>query len=175
MSRYGCVRPTGGISTVAWYAGVLITFTGANGGMDGRKRPGTAATRHGDWQSGDVNVSSISEALIALLGQMYVIESVVTPGSANVMTQLVRANPLRWGVVISAPLNTSNGLPVPSWIRTVQSVGATFAGIPLGQGNGWKEFDFRDFGVLVQQDWYGAVQNVVGVGSWHIIEVLIQQ
>lgn len=120
-------------------------------------------------------MSSISEALTALLGQFNIVESVVTPGSANTFVQLCMANPLRWGLVISAPINTSNGLPSPAWIRTNQGLAATFAGIPLGQGNGWKEFDFRDFGALVQQAWYGAIQSAVGVGSWHIIEVIIQQ
>lgn len=120
-------------------------------------------------------MSAISEALAPLPEQFVVMESTVAAALATSPAQLVSANPLRWALIIGAPIVVNSGQAQPSWAGPNRNTVANGAGIPLGPNQGPLRMDFREYGILVQQAWYGASLNIANTGPWEIIEVLIQQ
>lgn len=120
-------------------------------------------------------MSSISEALGPLPPQFVVIDSRVATVLSPQWATLCKPNPLRWALLIAAPLVKSSGLVEPSWVSIVADTTNPISGIPLASGQPPVLLTFRDFGALVQQQWYGSSLSTTGVSVWDVIEVLIQQ
>lgn len=120
-------------------------------------------------------MSAISEALSPLPPQFNVVESNPAYAGQPTQVQLVAANPLRWALVISAPIDKLNQNSVESWVSINPNSVKGFVGIKLTASNPSLMLTFRDYGSLVQQAWFGSSATDSGTGGWEVIEVLIQQ
>lgn len=120
-------------------------------------------------------MSSISEALGSLPPQFVVRDTRVAPTVSPTWATLCSPNPLRWALIIAAPLVKSSGLVEPSWVSTVADSNNPISGIPMASGQPPLMITFRDFGILVQQAWYGSSLSATGASVWDVTEVLIQQ
>jgi hypothetical protein len=132
-------------------------------------RPLPASPKNG------VSLSSISDALGPLPPQFYVIDTRVAAALSPAWATLCAPNPLRWGLIIAAPLVKASATITPSWVSTVPSTVNPISGIAMNSGQQPLMLTFRDFGALVQQSWYGSTLNITGVSTWDITEVFIQQ
>lgn len=120
-------------------------------------------------------MSSISEALGPLPSQFSLLYSVVPAVAFPTVAELCGANSLRWGLWISPPLNTSTGAPVSSWLAPNQIFLLNNAGLVLSSTYPNFAVDFRDYGVLAQQAWFGTSLTASAGWHWGVTEILIQQ
>lgn len=124
-------------------------------------------------------MSSLSQELSALGPLFQVLETLVPQTSAQATVQLVPANPMRWGLVIGAPIGPSAGGIIDPVISTDAGNITSGAGLGFG-GTGasvqTKEFWFRRHGPLAQSIWFGGALNGTKPGStvkWTVIEILL--
>lgn len=120
-------------------------------------------------------MSSISEAMGPLPPQFVVLNTRIAPALSPAWATLCKPNPLRWALMIAAPLVKSSGLYEPSWVSIVADTNNSISGISVSQGQPPLLINFRDYGALVQQSWYGSSLSTTGVSVWDITEILIQQ
>ena len=120
-------------------------------------------------------MSTISEAMGPLPPQFVIIDRRVAATSSPTCATLASPNPLRWALMIAAPMVKSSGLVEPSWISPVADSANPISGFSLSANQPNMLMTFRDFGALVQEAWYGSSLSATGTSAWDVIEVLIQQ
>jgi hypothetical protein len=97
-------------------------------------------------------MASIASELSALRGQWQVTETSVRVVSNATQYPLLTANPLSWSFVVSSPslaINPAFGL----YLTTAPNLGLG-NGLLLSQYNPVLEFNYRQYGALVQLAWY---------------------
>ena len=120
-------------------------------------------------------MASISQAMGPLPPQFVIKDSRVAAALSPAWATLCSPNPLRWGLIIAAPLVKSSGTIAPSWVSTIADATNPISGVAVNSGQMPLMITFRDWGALVQQSWYGSSISTTGVSVWDVVEVIIQQ
>lgn len=120
-------------------------------------------------------MSAISKALGPLPQQFSWLENLVAPAAAPAFVQLCQPNPLRWGLLIGCPVDSTTGNSINSFISLRSNPAINNNGLPLTTAMPFFGINFRDYGILVQQAWWGSSATVANANDWCVIEVLIQQ
>lgn len=120
-------------------------------------------------------MSSISDALGPLPPQFVVLEAKTLATGAPASSVIVAPNPLRWALLFSPPFDPTAGSFLSGFVAISPSPsGGTRYGLPVNANN-TLALDFRRYGSLVQQSWYGFILGGTSPIDWYVIEVIIQQ
>lgn len=96
----------------------------------------------------------ISQQLMGMLGQFTAKETQFSLSSGPAPTQILQANPLRWGFIVGVA-ESAGPTSVFFGLTTYQNIQIS-SGLLITNAMPPQQFTFRDWGTLVQQAWYAS-------------------